>query len=149
MRFLPNRMAGTMTEVRTIAGLLDHRPGGLVNFPSLERLLVGERFPHPCNGGIAGLCDDAEDFLKTSWNLTANIARPGQVAVNGARLVELRPQVDQHKIAFADWRIVGGTRLKMRITAMRADRTNGWMIGNKTVSREMIQNTPLDLRFAD
>ena len=71
-----------------------------------------------------------------------------QIAVDGPRLVELGPQIDEHEIAGADDAVLAGRRTVMRIAAVLVHGTDGRMIGLQLVGLEMIEDDLLHFGLA-
>ncbi len=87
-------------------------------------------------------------FSYCSGRLCADEAGPRQIAVHGTRLIELGPQVDEDEIAFADGTVAASSGSVVRIAAVRTDADDGRMIGDESVSGEVIQNALLHFRLA-
>src|SRR6185436_11150983 len=100
------------------------------------------------DGGIACLGDDAEDLAMLRAWLGADEGGPGQVAVDGPRLVELGPQVHQDEVALLDRRVTPLPWRIMWIAAVRADGADRRMIGEQVVLAKVVEDDLLHLGLA-
>src|SRR5262245_28130170 len=107
-----------------------------------------DSLPHTLNRPVARSRDDLENVRELSRHLPADKTGPGQDAVNRSRPVQLAPKIDQDKIARPDNTTIGpGNRAVMRITAMRADRTDRRMICHEATLLKVFEDTSLYGRF--
>src|SRR6516165_4736224 len=140
-------MAGAVTEILTIAGLLDHVARGLVHLPAAEYLPISKRALDAADGRIASSCHDCENITIPGRHLAPNEGGPGQVAVHRTRLIELAPQIDEDKVPFTDYTVRSGHRLVVRIAAMRSDRTDRSVIRHQSVRLEVLEDALLHFGF--
>ena len=116
----------------------------------------------PCSGCLAAKAERTRSMAAsraraTIWKISsyfrrdrgADEADAGQVAVDGAGLVELGPEVDQDEVALADRGVVVGPGLVMRVAAVRADGDDRRRIGRQAVLLEVVEDRRLHLGLAD
>src|SRR5262249_4224358 len=140
---LPDRVAGAVAKGRAVARLVDHVSSRVIDLPALYRLALRKRRAHALYGRVAGRRDDAEPGLVLRRHRFPDEAGPRQVAVDGARLPQLRPQVDEHEVAFADDARIARLRLVVRVAAVRADGDDRRMVALQPVLLEMIEDALL------
>src|SRR5262245_3924825 len=99
-----------MDKMATVAGTLDHSAGRLIDFPTLQRPALGVGLSHAVNSGVTCGGNNIEDLSVLIRCLLTDKSDARQVTVDGAWTVELRPQVDQDKIALLD----GGVAARAR-----------------------------------
>src|SRR6266849_6796908 len=112
-------MAGAVAESGTVSRLLDDSTGGLIDLPALQRSMAAEGVAHACDRRVAGAGDDLKYVAVLGRHLAAHEACPRQIAVHGAGLIQLRPQVDEHEVVFTNDSVFGRVGLVMRIAAVR------------------------------
>ena len=86
---------------------------------------------------------------KRSGTVVADVADPGEVAVDRPRLVELAPEVNQHELLGPDYAVMTGDRLVVRVAAVRANAHDRRAVSRHPVAMEVIHDRPLDLGLAD
>ena len=72
--------------------------GGIVNFEAADFASRRNRIGNGFDGGVAGVAHDFEDVPDPVRRVAAE-AGPGDVVVDGVRLIELGPHIEQHQIA--------------------------------------------------
>src|SRR5207302_8029332 len=72
---------------------------------------------------------------------------PGEIAVNGSGPVEFAPEVNEHEISRPDEAVGTGTRLVMRVPAVRANCADRRVVGHQTVLGEVLEDALLDRGF--
>lgn len=100
--FLSDAVASAMHEVLTVSRSLDHPTCGIVNLESLQRLPFRESIFDELDRGISRGGDDLKDLVIFGRHGVADETNSSQIAVDGARLVEFGPKVNQHKVALAN-----------------------------------------------
>src|SRR5438132_1887104 len=131
MHLLADGMAGAVTEILAVTGLLDDVPGGLVHLPTLKWPMILEGVAYTGNGGVTGRGHDTKDLLVNGRHFLANKAGPGEIAVNGTGLVQFAPEIDENEVSRSNRSVRSGTRLVMRVAAVRADSADGRVVGHE------------------
>src|SRR5262249_702890 len=144
---LPDGVAGTMDEVLSITGLVDDRARGVIHLPPLEGSLPGKGLFHAVEPRVTRRGHDVEDLRVHLGYLLANECDAGKVPVDRARLVELGPEINQHKVAGADGRVVLSRRSIMRIARVRTDAYDGGMVGHEVMIGEVLHDSILHFSF--
>ena len=145
--FLADGVAGAMDEPIAEAGFLDRVAGGPIDLPTLQRFLLGERIFDALHGRIAPGRHDVEDLRVLVGDVVADKRSPRQIAVDGSRLIDLGPEIDEHEIALANRAFGPLSRLVVRIAAMRADGADRRMIHDEAVLFEVLHDPALHVEF--
>src|SRR5262249_27502752 len=94
-------MAGSMDKVFTETLFPDVVSRRVVNLKAVELLARGYGSLYSFNRTIARIPHDRE-YIAHFRSGDAAHARPGDVVIDGARLIQLRPHVEQNEIADPD-----------------------------------------------
>src|SRR5439155_22673891 len=97
-----DRVAGAMDEPVAEASLLDHVAGRPIDLPALKLLLLGKGIFDALDRRVAPGGHDVEDLDVAIGDGVADEGGPGEIAVDGAGLIELAPEIDEDEIADAN-----------------------------------------------
>ena len=146
--FLADVVPGAVGELVAVAGLLDHRPRRRrpPASPAAARFAAKASFTRLIAASRAA-ATMSKTFAYFSGTSSPTNADAGQVAVDGPRLVELRPQVDEHEVARAGSGVsVAGVGLVVRVAAVRADADDRRAVGRHPVVGEVVHDPLLHRR---
>src|SRR3989441_12526642 len=137
-------MPGAVDEILPEAGLLDVTAHRTVHFPAGDRPAGGHGFLHSLNAGVTRLPHDIENLTHAIGGSLPDETRPGDVVVDGAGCILLRPHVEQDKTAFADGRRIFRARLVVGITAVCIHRHDRRIFGYQVFAAEGFHEPLLD-----
>ena len=123
----PNRVAGSVYESLTIAGLLDHGAGGAVRLMTTNRRTVIDPPLHQIDRGVACPSDDFENPRVFGRDRLAHETRPGDIGIASVGSRFLGPQVDQYEVTVSNATSVFGGRPEMRIGTVLVYRDDWWL----------------------
>src|SRR5688572_29801300 len=129
-----------MDEVLTVAFAGDELAGGLIDLPAGDLAPGLGRFLHGAHANVARIAHDLEDLAMAIAGGLADEAAPGDVVEDGAGLDELGPDVEQNEVAFLDGLRGGGTRLVVRVAAVRVHAHDGRVFGHQALAPEGLQD---------
>src|SRR6266446_571738 len=97
-------MPGAMNEVVAVSLGLDVAPRGAIYFPTGNAPSGADRIQYDLHAGIARVANNPENLTHTVRRCLAHKARPGDVVINCARSIFLRPNIEQNEVALANGR---------------------------------------------
>ena len=86
-----------------------------------------------CEPRLAGVANYFKDFVYRIGNRFAAKAGPGDVVIDGARLSQLGPKIDEQNVADLNVRGAFASRFVVRIGSVRVDGDNRAMVAIKTL----------------
>src|SRR5271167_2580954 len=111
-------MSRAMNKVLPVPLPTDEFAHCLVHFPAVEFLLRIEGPLHSAYANVASIADNFKDLALLIAG-SSDCASPGDVVIDGVRLVAFRPDIEQHEVTQTHWGRGCGGRLIMRISTVR------------------------------
>src|SRR5690349_20916864 len=149
MNLFADGVPGAMHKILAESLLLDVASGGVIHIESMDHFVIADSRRHALDSSIASVAHNFEDIPDRVGRRGTAIARPSDVVEHGARAVEFRPHVDQHRVPFVDREACFGRRLIMRIRHVCIDAHDRSMIGHQSGLRESVANESIHLPFGD
>src|SRR5215469_2855195 len=128
----PNRVAGSVYEGLTVAGLLDHGAGGAVLLVATNCGTVIDPPFHQIDRCVARPRDDFENPRVFDRDSLANETRPGDIRIGSIRTRLLGPQVEQYEVSASNRACLIRRRPEMRIGTVLVYRDDGWFGGGQS-----------------
>src|ERR1700675_4428773 len=142
-----DRMPGAMYKIIAEASSLDGAADGLVHLVSGKGFSSSNGFLHEFRARITGIANRLKHFLHAvGWRL-ADEPCPRNVVVDRVRYIFFGPDIEQYKIAFADWSSVRAARPVMRIAAIIVYRHHWRIRGHQILAAKRFKNPLLNLKF--
>src|ERR1700730_15662812 len=97
-------MPSAMNEVIAVSLCLDVAPSGTIDFPTGTAAAGADRIQPDLHTGIACVANNPKNLAHAVRRRLAHKARPGDVVINCARSIFLRPNIEQNEVDLANRR---------------------------------------------
>ncbi len=147
VHLLPQAVAGSMDELRTVPGALDHLARRAVDLVSAQLAPRSGGAFHELDAGVAAISGRGKHLRVFLWHDLAGESHPGDVSKDCAGRRQLAPQVEQDNLVQADRPIQGRGRLVVRVAGVLLGRDNRGRIADEPLFCEPLHHRLLYLEL--
>ena len=128
-------VSGAVREELAVTGVDDDLARSVIDLPAADLFVGRNRCCCHLQASIAGFGHNVEYLLMARGGSSADTG-PCDVVINGIRVIELRPHIDEHEVAILDGSIVLTRRPIVRIARVRVASHDDGRIGNEAFALE-------------